>query len=150
MRVRFNPRHANKSFKHVRTVPVHKILLTAFQRYVVWGCTQPKVIHSWSSTVISRPRLCSPAQPDQKQPIHGVLLPDFGMNDESTTIALRPPLRYSLMVASLKDKQSKLSFSKMFRYVCSLKEIDAVRYGHEQFYSIHEYFLKRFVFLYSN
>ena len=54
------------------------------------------------------------------------------------------------MMASLKGKQSKLSFSNFFRYVYSLKEFDAVRYCHGQFYSIHGYFLKRFVFLYSN
>ena len=84
-------------------------------------CTEPKVIHSWLSTsitpipVISSPRLYSPAQPDQKQPIHGVLLPDFGMKDGSTTIALRPPLRCSLIMASLKENQSKLSFSKLLQ-----------------------------------
>ena len=30
-----------------------------------------------------------------------------------------------------------------------LKEIDAVRYSHEQFHCIHEYFLKRFAYIYS-
>lgn len=33
--------------------------------------------------------------------------------------------------------------------MASLKEIDAVRYGHEQFYCIHEYFLKRFAYIYN-
>ena len=56
------------------------------------------------------------------------------------------------MMLSLKENQSKSSFLKIVS-VCllretsipsHLKEIDAVRYGHKQFYCIHEYFLERF------
>lgn len=109
------------SFDEIASMPVGRTLVNVVRGLVSGVWTELRVMHSRLSTsmtpvpVISTSRLYSLARPDQKHPILGVFLPDFGMEP----VAFFLPVRYFPTRCLLNDNRSNDSFSKWMRCACS-------------------------------